>query len=456
MKKLLKYIAGFLATILIVGTVYSASFVQGEKQLLEDGDMEAATTAAYTQVAGTVTKEAGGPYGGSQVLRIATGGATSGRARQQTSTIGKTYRVTGNARSDGTNIPAIFDYSRSVWNASTSTDWNHASNVIDFTFTAQFTQVEFRKNPQGAGHVEFDNILITEYLPPLINAEKQRYIDGDFEAAGVGAWTSGSGATLTKESGAVDDGTQVLRIALQVADNAAFADPAVANMNVAGVYRSIGKARGDGVNGFPQLFLEGIAPAWVGTTSVAWQYFDVLITSDGSSSQDELRLFSSGINGTADYCEWDDVFLTFESPPLVQGEKQIIEDGDMEAVGVASWGAAAGATLTKENNSVDDGSQVLRVTDVGSTGYATTQNTPFTIGKNYRITGYGRTDGNPGSVVRARTGTGSILWTGVNSTTFQRFDVVRNNFDATHIRLNKDSGNGNFVEFDNILATEIP
>jgi hypothetical protein len=130
---------------------------------------------------------------------------------------------------------------------------------------------------------------------PVGNAIDALLPDGSMETAGVAAWTPNN-ATLTKTTSSPHGGTQALRITGTGAN--AYCVPAV-NPIIAGVqYRLTGWARGDGVaSPFVQDLITTI---WTGTTSTAWQYFDITWTGVAN-----LKLLSQ----TGQYTDYDDLTL---------------------------------------------------------------------------------------------------------------------------------------------------
>jgi len=100
---------------------------------------------------------------------------------------------------------------------------------------------------------------------------------------------------------------------------------------------------------------------------------------------------------------------------------ELLVDGDMEAAGVGDW-TANDSVLTKETGTRTGGSgiQVLRVTRSASTYWAT--QVCMTVGKQYRLRGWARSDGNDAPVVFLHSGT--AIWTGTNSTDWQKFDIT--------------------------------
>lgn len=134
--------------------VYEAGY------LLADGDMETSGVGAWT--AGnnaTLTKDTTSPYEGSQCLRIAYNGTTTPYAYQSVLTAGKTYKISGRARGDGTYYPFL-DASGApqFWTGTTSTSWQS----FDEIFTVTAAVISLATNASGTGYVEFDDIKIIE------------------------------------------------------------------------------------------------------------------------------------------------------------------------------------------------------------------------------------------------------------------------------------------------------
>jgi hypothetical protein len=147
--------------------------------------------------------------------------------------------------------------------------------------------------------------------------------DGDMEAAGVGDWTAGNSATLTKETTSPQAGAQNLRVAYN-AVNDPFAEQDV--MLVNRTYRATGYARGDGT--FTPSIREGDGSStlWTGTSSTTWQAFDVTFI----ASDTEFLLYSN-CSG-AGFVEFDTVDLVQISFPgdrsvFIEAETSIDPDG---------------------------------------------------------------------------------------------------------------------------------
>jgi hypothetical protein len=99
----------------------------------------------------------------------------------------------------------------------------------------------------------------------------------------------------------------------------------------------------------------------------------------------------------------------------------LLVDGDMEAVGVSAW-AAADTVLTKETTDPVKGSRFMRVTAIpsGVTEFPRAQQIVLVSGKQYRFTGFIRSDGT----LIPRVNAGVNVFVGTTSTEWQYFDVT--------------------------------
>jgi len=125
----------------------------------------------------------------------------------------------------------------------------------------------------------------------------------------------------------------------------------------------------------------------------------------------------------------------------------VVTDGDMELGGVANWTALAGIVATKDVTSPHSGSQALRLTSTGA-GLLGCFQTNMTVGKRYRIHGWGRGDGT--AVPKMRDRGGLEMWVGTTSTSWQQFVAV---FDPGHAGLRPSgqyTGGGEWVEWDDL------
>jgi len=131
---------------------------------------------------------------------------------------------------------------------------------------------------------------------------------------------------------------------------------------------------------------------------------------------------------------------------------ELVVDGNMETAGTAAWTAGASATLTKEDNRVLGGEQVLRVARNG-VDYPYAKQNILTIGKEYRATGWARGDGtcSPGITTESSY---VKLWQGSTSTTWQPFDVTFTS-TGTGFRCQNFTTVAGWAEFDNVTVTEV-
>ncbi len=146
-----------------VGYETSHNGLGSPTNLLVDGDMELPLVGAWTPFQSTLTKE-GAPHSGAQCLRVTATNAVGFRipgARQTILTVGKSYLITGWARSDATQVPIIEDGIAIFWTGTASVNWQY------FSFVAVAANVEiyfmfFANDPTGVEYVEFDDITVTE------------------------------------------------------------------------------------------------------------------------------------------------------------------------------------------------------------------------------------------------------------------------------------------------------
>jgi hypothetical protein len=128
-------------------------------ELIEDGTMEASGTSVWNGTA-TLSKQTSSPHGGSQVLRVTSAG-TNVYATNNVGAIGRTYRVTGYARSDGTIAPVVTDPAGGTkFTGTSSTSWQ----FFDVIVVPNTNEVaKFRTTTTG--YTEWDDISITEINP---------------------------------------------------------------------------------------------------------------------------------------------------------------------------------------------------------------------------------------------------------------------------------------------------
>lgn len=180
-----------------------------ESEKLVDGDMEAAGVGSWIVYNNaTLTKSTVSPHSGSQNLRIAYNGTTAPGAYQSIVTVGKKYRIRGWAKSDGTQLPKIVNFSTLLWTGTNSTSWQY----FDFNFIAVGGTSVVLYHSGSSGYIEFDDLSVFEVLDQTEN----------LGTAGNFLW--GDGRTVTnspvqlKPHGAFLDTVQFLNLpALTVA-----------------------------------------------------------------------------------------------------------------------------------------------------------------------------------------------------------------------------------------------
>jgi len=446
-----------IIAILVIAAVYSVgAFVRAvangqaegavlsaEKQLLDNGDFENGTTDWTAGGGATISSEIGAPGGdGSGIIRMVAPVTDAQTWAQQIKlTAGKTYRATGYARGDGVNgYPRLLINGQVKWNGTTSNAWQQFDTVFESigTVVALLTQ----GNTATEDYTEWDDVFVTEYTGDMTNAEKQDLPDGDMEDAGVVEWTGDAGGTATKESGAAVDGSQVLRVtgaAVAEAYSTTWRWTKSTTFRVTGWARSDGTCQGS-------ILEKSWTTLWTSTISTDWQWIDVIHTSISPNRALTLRNLTCG--GAGNYMEWDDLMITEYHGETVQQEKQLLPDGDMEDAGVGDWPDQNSSTITKESTAAIDGYQILRITKSSAYGWA--YQSILTLGKTYKATGYYRTDGTANARVLF-SNNGEIL--GITSE-WTYFEIIGLS-DGTNFRLNKYGAAGEYVEFDDVLVTEL-
>ncbi len=408
------------------------------RNILVDGDMEANNVTVWAVGnSATITKDTTSPHGGTRNLRVARNGVNAPYAYQGAFTAGKTYRITGYARSDGSATPRITDGAIVPWTGTTSTSWQ----AFDFTEVAPTTVFTFGTSTStGTQYVEFDDVTITQINIPASNSTyTQLLTDGDMETSGTGAWTVINSATLTKETGTPHGGTQVLRVASTGTINSSARQSSI--LTIGNTYRIHGYARGDGT-ATPRVSSSTVL--FTGTTSTAWQSFDVIFVAKTTSID-----LGNGVASAGNYVEYDDVVVS-EDTYIRTGE--LLQDNDMEQSGTSYWTSISGAVLSKQTTSPHGGSQVLRIARDGTNNNPTArQLSVLVVGKTYRVTGYARSDGSAAPNVND----GTDRWTGSTLTSWQSFDLTFVAGGANLSTRGTTSTGTQYVEFDDISVTEV-
>lgn len=177
------------------------------------------------------------------------------------------------------------------------------------TFTETLTTTQANSSLLIRGNVDFDgdidNVIVKQKTIAASTAfpGSEELVDGDMENAGVGDWTAGNSATLTKETGTRTggSGTQVLRVARNGVDNPyALQSPATKGKR----FKITGWARGNGA-AFPIIYAGSLGTIWTGTTSATWQEISVEYTASAAGVFLQV-LATIGTN----YSEFDDISVT--------------------------------------------------------------------------------------------------------------------------------------------------
>jgi hypothetical protein len=280
-------------------------------QLLTDGNMETAGTAAWTSAGGdaTLSKQSTNPHGGSQLLRVARLSGAVQRAVQNILQAGVVYRVTGYARSDGTALPQVGDetFTPARFTGTTSTSWQPFD--ITFVLTGSSRLSLGTTLASGTNYVEFDDVTVT---PDTSIRPGELLQDADMEAAGTGVWSTGNIASISKQSTSPHGGSQVLRVQVGGANGSPITyQPLLTGKT----YRVTGYARSDGT-ATPKVDDGGGNVKWSGTTSTNWQAFDVTFVQSSTLVASGILFHTQGTPSSSDYTEWDDLSVT-EVDPLV-------------------------------------------------------------------------------------------------------------------------------------------
>lgn len=191
------------------------------------------------------------------------------------------------------------------------------------------------------------------------------------------------------------------------------------------------------------------------TTTVLIKFDCQLPTDTGSNThQIEYKNITLKKNSGSNLLINGDFSSNPPSPLLpYNSNPQLLIDGDMEAVGTASWSSGT-AVLSKQVTSPHSGKQVLRITSVAVGGFETSQafQSILTIGNTYNIVGWARSDGT--NVPRVKYN--STSWIGTTSTSWQQF-VISFIATSTLITLYISTFNptgAEYAEFDDFTVTE--
>ncbi len=433
-----KFFISFLAltTILsMTGSVFAlGTFKDGEKQLLTDGDMEAAGISWASGGAATLSKSTDLPHSGNKALRATySGSATAYIYITPTGmTPGETYKLGVWTRTDGTATMRFQD--GVVWfgiGPVAPTEWTYYEAVVTAGGSSLYWEVTFG----GGTWAEIDDVVFTEYKGETLNAEKQVLVNGDLEIGATTGWIAGASATLTADTTSPFDGTYSLKVAHN-GTNSPYAYQAV---SAATKYHVTGVASGDGTFA-PNIRDHGGTLFWTGTNSTSWQYFDLTYTSVGSRLD-----FVCGATG-AGYCKFDNVTVTKYKGETLNAEKQIMADGDMEASGTTAWTANLSSTPSKVAGYYGVGLQTVAGSNTNYTGQTATVS-----GSRYKVSGYYRVTGGGGNaVIRSTTSIVATLGNLATWTYFSAEFTAVSSFWGVGASLN-----GTTVQWDELTLTRL-
>jgi hypothetical protein len=171
-----------------------------------------------------------------------------------------------------------------------------------------------------------------------------------------------------------------------------------------------------------------------------------VLDTDGES---QAVIVEAGITLSASYSRIVQFFIKSEDGHNPMGLWNKLTDGDQETSGTAAWSAVNNAALTKDTNDPHGGTQCLKVAYVDTANPAASQ-TVFTIGNDYRVSGWVYGDGS--TLPKVSYGDGTVIWTGSPTASWQYFEVELINAPHTDIHLiNVTSGTGHAF-FDDLIV----
>jgi len=320
----------------------------------------------------------------------------------------------------------------------------------------------------------------------LSKPERNLVVDGNMEDSGTSAYAAHSSATLSKETDSPHSGTRYLKITYNGVASPGARINDVFTLN--NLYRITGWGKSDGT-WTPQLndFTGGF---WDGTLSTDWQYFDINYYSRNASS--DLLLYHSG--QTSGYTAWDDIKIqrisNIDDVYIADGKgwnvstanvaagnlentdwkvstgswqvedsfekrfgSQLLTNNDFEnwtGAVLDDWTIYQNATVTEQTATPVTGSSYVRVawTDIDNAGI---YQSALTVGKNYRVTGWAKTDGTGSVDIYLG---GGVINATIDSIGWTYFDVSAE-ADGTNLYLVNDTNGASYVEFDDVRLYEV-
>lgn len=283
------------------------------------------------------------------------------------------YRVTGEYRTSWSSGRALFSFeSTSGHLLGSSTDWA-AFDILTTTNTTANFQLYTDNLGDGSNYIEWRNLTV----------ERVHMTDGNMELSGLTnygqtVWLAANAySTVTKSTENPHSGTQCLKI--EMTDNASNKGARQSHFAVGKSYIIRGYARGDGVIA-PKIILyrsltSSYEPVWTGTSSTAWQRFELPI----SLHLNNIILGNNDpIAGTVYF---DDVYL----------DDMFLNDMNMEYRYMDYWTTSGGAAAAKSTDAYSD-FRSLRITSNGPAQYVSNTSTALKFGEVYTLEGYWKTD----------------------------------------------------------------
>jgi hypothetical protein len=402
-------------------------------ELLTDGDMEASDTSAWTAGQSTLSKETASPKKGTRNLKIlatAGSGVRFPTAYQAILTSGKTYRVKGWHRSDGTEAPTI-DVGGLAYTGTTSKSWVY----FDFEHTSAGANLGLyftKSNPTGTEYVEFDDVTVKEVTTYLAESTTKFPVFATLENVSNQRWN------LDEIQGSISGGSWSVDIADLDLGHAWNTTSNVGNANTWGLPGVHAKAQpySDSNVGFGNLHEPCVQSS--STLTIYEQDGGTLDTGipSGSSPDSEYRLL------------WINQECVAAAYALRNGTELLV-DGDMEDSGYSAWTLFNSPTVTKETADPAQGLRNVKIYKSGAV--ASIYQTTLTIGKTYRVTGYVRSDGTATPTINSEY---TVWWTGTTSTSWQYFDFEKVS-DGVTVGISKNTTAGNYVEGDGMSVKKL-
>lgn len=459
-----------------------------EAQLLLNGDMGSATGWTL-QTGSSIT-------GGKMVID---GSQVSGQNNFQTGivTSGQLYRV--DLEVSGYVAGSTTPFAGDAGIGTPITANGFYSEVIEAVTGTNF-YIVYDATFEG----DIDNVLVTEYTPPLKNLESQDLVDGDMEkdgtsivmdykfdltqaaniAADSGAITGSltytcAGAdfdgaadyvTYTVDSGLLNKSS--LSIAVEFTPDFDYDENANRYLyDSSDGSRYYALKKNNASNNAIEVYMGNTKIADIASASYSGDWNanarNVLVVSGTSGDTD------AWLNGTQiltnDNTAWSPASPTsfyagtrFSGSSLFDGEIHsfTIYDGLLDgtdaqnlydSVDTDDWTALSNACITKQLGASEGGFQIMNVSYVDAS-FPTARQAILTIGKEYKITGWARGDGTKAPKIQS--GDASLSWTGTSSTDWQRVDVtgITTNINLDLVCNTTEAG---FAEFDDVFVTEL-